>query len=167
VRTNTEHWFAGLESAFRTFGGVPETVLTDTRMAETKIAQAEAQALADVRAAAADAAVAAAEKILTQSVKGSAPRPPQQGYRRAQVQAELTHKSLVARIERQRNPGSDVPQLQLTPDIASLYPGYDLLALSWNRRALHVMAGPVPAIHVFLPQPTNKARRGCPRQARA
>ena len=42
-----------------------------TEMAETKIAQAEAQALADVRAAAAEAAVAAAKKILTQSVKGS------------------------------------------------------------------------------------------------
>jgi len=42
-----------------------------TKMAETKIAQAEAQALADVRTAAADAAVAAAEKILTQTVKGS------------------------------------------------------------------------------------------------
>jgi F-type H+-transporting ATPase subunit b len=41
-----------------------------TRMAETKIAQAEAQALADVRAAAAEAAVSAAEKILTASVKG-------------------------------------------------------------------------------------------------
>ena len=41
-----------------------------TKMAETKIAQAEAQALADVRAAAADAAVAAAEKILTDTVKG-------------------------------------------------------------------------------------------------
>src|SRR5262245_38010927 len=41
-----------------------------TRMAETKIAQAEAQALADVRSAAAEAAVAAAEKILTQAVKG-------------------------------------------------------------------------------------------------
>jgi F-type H+-transporting ATPase subunit b len=41
-----------------------------TKMAETKIAQAEAQALADVRAAAADAAVAAAEKILTVSAKG-------------------------------------------------------------------------------------------------
>jgi F-type H+-transporting ATPase subunit b len=39
-------------------------------MAETKIAQAEAQALADVRAAAAEAAVSAAEKILTQTVKG-------------------------------------------------------------------------------------------------
>jgi F-type H+-transporting ATPase subunit b len=35
-----------------------------TRMAETKIQQAEAQALADVRAAAADAATAAAGKIL-------------------------------------------------------------------------------------------------------
>jgi F-type H+-transporting ATPase subunit b len=40
-------------------------------MAETKIAQAEAQALADVRADAADVAVAAAEKILTETVKGS------------------------------------------------------------------------------------------------
>jgi F-type H+-transporting ATPase subunit b len=41
-----------------------------TKMAETKIAQAEAQALADVRAAAADAAVAAAQQVLTQTVKG-------------------------------------------------------------------------------------------------
>jgi F-type H+-transporting ATPase subunit b len=40
------------------------------KMAESKIAQAEAQALADVRAAAAEAAVSAAEKILTQIVKG-------------------------------------------------------------------------------------------------
>jgi F-type H+-transporting ATPase subunit b len=48
-----------------------EFVARRTKMAETKIAQAEAQALADVRAAAADAAVAAAEKVLTQTVKGS------------------------------------------------------------------------------------------------
>jgi F-type H+-transporting ATPase subunit b len=41
-----------------------------TKMAEQKISQAEAQALADVRAAAAEAAVAAAEKILTDKVKG-------------------------------------------------------------------------------------------------
>jgi F-type H+-transporting ATPase subunit b len=41
-----------------------------TRMAETKIAQAEQQALADVRAAAAEAAVAAAEKILAETAKG-------------------------------------------------------------------------------------------------
>ena len=41
-----------------------------TKMAETKIAQAEAQALADVRAAAAESAVSAAERILTQVVKG-------------------------------------------------------------------------------------------------
>jgi F-type H+-transporting ATPase subunit b len=41
-----------------------------TKMAETKIAQAEAQALADVRAAAADTAVAAAEKILAVAAKG-------------------------------------------------------------------------------------------------
>jgi F-type H+-transporting ATPase subunit b len=42
-----------------------------TKMAETKIAQAEAQAVADVRAAAADAAVAAAERILAKTVKGT------------------------------------------------------------------------------------------------
>jgi F-type H+-transporting ATPase subunit b len=47
-----------------------EFVTRRTKMAETKIAQAEAQAVADVRAAAAEAAVAAAEKILTESVKG-------------------------------------------------------------------------------------------------
>ena len=41
-----------------------------TKMAEAKIAQAEAQALADVRAAAADAAVGAAEKILREAAKG-------------------------------------------------------------------------------------------------
>jgi F-type H+-transporting ATPase subunit b len=45
-------------------------VLRRTKMAETKIAQAEAQALADVRAAAADTAVAAAEKILAAAAKG-------------------------------------------------------------------------------------------------
>ena len=42
-----------------------------TKTAEGKIALAEAQALADVRAAAADAAVQAASTILSQSVKGS------------------------------------------------------------------------------------------------
>ena len=41
-----------------------------TKMAEAKITQAEAQALADVRAAAADAAVTAAEKILSVAAKG-------------------------------------------------------------------------------------------------
>jgi F-type H+-transporting ATPase subunit b len=41
-----------------------------TKTAESKIALAEAQALADVRAAAADAAITAASTILTQSVKG-------------------------------------------------------------------------------------------------
>jgi F-type H+-transporting ATPase subunit b len=46
-----------------------EFVARRTKMAEGKIAQAEAQALADVRAAAADAAVAAAETILTRTVK--------------------------------------------------------------------------------------------------
>jgi F-type H+-transporting ATPase subunit b len=42
-----------------------------TKTAESKIALAEAQALADVRAAAANAAVEAASTILSQSVKGS------------------------------------------------------------------------------------------------
>ena len=42
-----------------------------TKTAESKIALAEAQALADVRAAAADAAIAAASTVLSQSVKGS------------------------------------------------------------------------------------------------
>jgi F-type H+-transporting ATPase subunit b len=41
-----------------------------TKTAENKIALAEAQALADVRAAAAEAAVQAASTILSQSVKG-------------------------------------------------------------------------------------------------
>ncbi len=47
-----------------------EFVARRTKMAETKIAQAEAQALADVRAAAAEAAVTAAEKILRETTKG-------------------------------------------------------------------------------------------------
>ncbi len=41
-----------------------------TKMAEQKIAQAESEALADVRSAAAEAAVAAAEKILSAAAKG-------------------------------------------------------------------------------------------------
>ena len=45
-------------------------VVRRTKMAETKIAQAEAQALTEVRSAAADAAVAAAEKILSTTAKG-------------------------------------------------------------------------------------------------
>jgi len=49
---------------------VEEFVARRTKMAETKIAQAEAQALGEVRAAAADAAVTAAEKILGDAVKG-------------------------------------------------------------------------------------------------
>ena len=47
-----------------------EFVARRTKLAETKITQAEAQALADVRAAAADAAVGAAEKILRDTAKG-------------------------------------------------------------------------------------------------
>jgi F-type H+-transporting ATPase subunit b len=47
-----------------------EFVVRRTKVAETKIAQAEAQALSDVRAAAAETAVRAAEQVLTESVKG-------------------------------------------------------------------------------------------------
>ena len=49
---------------------IEEFVARRTKMAEVKIAQAEAQAAADVRGAAADAAVAAAERILAQQAKG-------------------------------------------------------------------------------------------------
>ena len=49
---------------------VEDFVTRRTKMAEAKIGQAEAQALADVRAAAADAAVNAAEKILRDTAKG-------------------------------------------------------------------------------------------------
>ena len=48
-----------------------EFVARRTKMAEAKIAQAESQALADVRAAAADAAVTAAERILKDAAKGN------------------------------------------------------------------------------------------------
>lgn len=46
-------------------------VVRRTKTAESKIAMAEAQALADVRAAAADAAITAASQILSKSVTGS------------------------------------------------------------------------------------------------
>jgi F-type H+-transporting ATPase subunit b len=49
---------------------VEEFIARRTKLAEAKIGQAETQAVADVRAAAADAAVAAAEKILTDTAKG-------------------------------------------------------------------------------------------------
>ena len=49
---------------------IEEFVSRRTKMAETKIAQAEAQALSDVRSAAAEAATSAAEKILIQAAKG-------------------------------------------------------------------------------------------------
>lgn len=42
-----------------------------TKMAETKIAQAEAQALAEVRSIAADVAAGAAEKVLALTAKGA------------------------------------------------------------------------------------------------
>jgi F-type H+-transporting ATPase subunit b len=48
---------------------IEEFIARHTKMAENKIAQAEAQALADVRSAAAEVAVAAAEAILSRTVK--------------------------------------------------------------------------------------------------
>jgi F-type H+-transporting ATPase subunit b len=47
-----------------------EFVARRTKLAESKIGQAEAQALADVRAAAAEAAVSAAEAILRDAARG-------------------------------------------------------------------------------------------------
>ena len=51
-------------------GKMEDFVARRTKTAESKIALAEAQALADVRAAAANAAVTAASAILSQTVKG-------------------------------------------------------------------------------------------------
>ena len=51
-------------------GKMEDFVARRTKAAESKIALAEAQAVADVRSAAADAAVAAASAILSTSVKG-------------------------------------------------------------------------------------------------
>jgi F-type H+-transporting ATPase subunit b len=51
---------------------VEDFIARRTKMAETKIGQAEVQALADVRAAAADAAVTAAERILVDTTRGHA-----------------------------------------------------------------------------------------------
>lgn len=56
--------------AAETKAKMEDFVARRTKSAETKIALAEAQALADVRAAAADAAVAAASQIMSQTVKG-------------------------------------------------------------------------------------------------
>jgi F-type H+-transporting ATPase subunit b len=56
--------------AAETHAKMEEFVARRTKLAEIKISQAEAQALADVRAAAADAAVAAAETILRDAAKG-------------------------------------------------------------------------------------------------
>lgn len=47
-----------------------EFISRRTKMADTKIAQAESQAMAEVRAAAADAAVKAAEVIVAETAKG-------------------------------------------------------------------------------------------------
>lgn len=58
--------------AAETKAKMEDFVARRTKSAETKIALAEAQALADVRAAAADAAVAAASQIMSQTVKGQA-----------------------------------------------------------------------------------------------
>ena len=57
--------------ASETKAKMEDFVARRTKSAESKIALAEAQALADVRAAAADAAVQAAATVLSQTVKGS------------------------------------------------------------------------------------------------
>jgi F-type H+-transporting ATPase subunit b len=56
--------------AAETKAKMEDFVARRTKAAENKIAMAEAQAIADVRAAAANAAVAAASTVLSQTVKG-------------------------------------------------------------------------------------------------
>lgn len=51
---------------------IEEFIARRTKMAEARIAQAEAQALADVRAVAADVAIAAAEAMLVKTTHGEA-----------------------------------------------------------------------------------------------
>jgi F-type H+-transporting ATPase subunit b len=58
-------------AVFEAKAKLDEFVSRRTKMAEAKIVQAEAQAFADVRAAAAETAVKAAERILTRKVKGN------------------------------------------------------------------------------------------------
>jgi len=50
---------------------IDEYVARQTRLAEQKIGQAEAQALQEVRSRSADIAIAAAERVLTERVKGA------------------------------------------------------------------------------------------------
>ena len=57
--------------AHETRTALAETLERRTRQAEEKIARAEAQAVEDVRAAAVDAAVAAAERILREKAAGA------------------------------------------------------------------------------------------------
>ena len=57
--------------ASETKAKMEDFVIRRTKTAESKIALAEAQAVTDVRAAAANAAVTAASAILSQTVKGS------------------------------------------------------------------------------------------------
>ena len=52
--------------------GLEDLIARRTKMAETKITQAEAQALQDVRSIAADAAISAAERILSAKMSGKA-----------------------------------------------------------------------------------------------
>ena len=55
-----------------TNAALAEMIERRTKAAEVKIAQAEAQAIAEVRSAAADVAISAAQKILTKKVAGKA-----------------------------------------------------------------------------------------------
>ena len=52
--------------------GLEDLIARRTKMAETKITQAEAQALQDVRSIAADAAISAAARILSAKMSGKA-----------------------------------------------------------------------------------------------
>jgi F-type H+-transporting ATPase subunit b len=75
AETEAEAIIAGAKVEAERLAAEAKTKMEDfvarrTKMAEAKIVQAEAQALADVRSAASDAAVAAAERILSAAAKG-------------------------------------------------------------------------------------------------
>ena len=76
--------------AQETRAGLKDTLERRTKLAEDKIARAEAQAVDEVRAAAVEMAIAAAEKILREKAAGaSRHRPDRPGHPRPQGPPEL------------------------------------------------------------------------------
>ncbi len=61
-----------MERQIGELGQLEEYVVGRTKLAEDKIAQAESQAIQEVRALSADVAISAAERLLSSKVKGAA-----------------------------------------------------------------------------------------------